>query len=69
MKRFYLQRNDDESGISGVGKVAEGVIFTNGRCSMSWLTQISSTGFYDSIEQLIHIHGHGGKTKVVMIDG
>lgn len=66
MKAFYLQRDEDESGVSGTGIVAEGVIFTDGRCAMRWLTEIASTGLYDNIEHLKRIHGHGGKTKVVI---
>jgi len=30
MKPFWLQRVEDDSGVSGVGLVAEGVIFSNG---------------------------------------
>ena len=29
MKPFWLERVEDESGVSGVGRVAEGVIFYN----------------------------------------
>lgn len=65
MKLFYLQRDEDESGVSGTGKVAEGVQFTDGTCALRWLTDIASTGFYSSIENLEFIHGHKGKTKVV----
>ncbi len=64
MKLFYLQRDIDESGVSGVGIVAEGIIFTDGRCALRWRTQTASTGLYDSIDQLEEIHGHQGKTIV-----
>ncbi len=66
MKLFYLQRDIDESGVSGTGIVAEGVEFSDGRVCMRWLTSTASTGFYDSIDQLELIHGHNGKTKVVI---
>ena len=29
-KMFYLKRVEDESGISGTGRIAQGVIFDNG---------------------------------------
>ena len=35
MKPFWLEKIEDESGISGVGRVAEGVDFSNGRCAMT----------------------------------
>ena len=31
MRRFHFIREKDASGVSGVGKVAEGVIFSNGK--------------------------------------
>jgi hypothetical protein len=65
MKKFHLLRTEDESGVSGTGVVAEGVIFENGTCALSWLTKYSSFGFYPNMEVLKAIHGHHGKTKVV----
>lgn len=65
MKTFYLNRIEDESGVSGTGKVAVGVIFPNGKCAMSWLTEYSSVAVYDSIKDVIHIHGHNGKTELI----
>lgn len=68
MRRFALVRYDDETGVSGTGQVAEGVEFTNGSCSMSWLTEATSVAVYPNIKELERIHGHGGKTKVEWID-
>ena len=68
MTPFWLFRKEDVSGQSGEGYVAEGVIFHNGRCVMSWLTVPSSVGVYESIEILEQIHGHGGKTEVILGD-
>jgi hypothetical protein len=66
--RFHLQRVEDESGVSGTGRVAEGVMFSDGACAMRWLTAHRSTAVYASISDLIHIHGHGGKTQIVFDD-
>lgn len=68
MRRFNLVRNEDESGVSGTGIVAQGIQFDNGRCAMAWLTSVSSIAVYDSIEDLVKIHGHNGKTVVGWID-
>lgn len=68
MRLFHLKRSVDDSGVSGTGVVAEGVIFKNGNCILHWLTQYSSLGFYETIEQLEKIHGHGGHTQVVYND-
>jgi hypothetical protein len=68
MKLFLLHRIEDESGVSGTGYVAEGVLFSNGKCAMSWLTKYTSIVIYDSIETLIAIHGHDGKTIVEWLE-
>jgi hypothetical protein len=65
VKRFWLQRNEDVSGVSGVGRVAEGVQFTNGKCALSWLTPMSSIVIYDSVSVCEAIHGHDGATIVI----
>jgi len=68
MKHFHLERVEDESGVSGTGIVAEGVIFSNGKCAINWLTKYSSIAVYENIEDVEFIHGHNGKTKVVLED-
>ena len=68
MKLFRLVRDTDVSGTSGTGIVAEGVQFSDGTCAMRWLTATASTGFYESIEDLIFIHGHEGATNAVFYD-
>lgn len=60
---FVLVRDIDETGVSGVGVVAEGVEFSDGSCAMSWLTEASSIGVYPNIKELNRIHGHGGKAR------
>jgi hypothetical protein len=63
---FHLQRHEDETGVSGTGRVAEGVVFDNGWCAMTWLSQHTSVAFYTSIAEVEAIHGHNGKTDVVI---
>lgn len=67
-RRFVLRRNEDETGISGIGVVAEGCQFARGWCVLSWLTEFTSCAVYPSIEELEAIHGHGGRTVVDWID-
>lgn len=63
-----MRRDVDETGVSGVGVVAEGVEFTDGRVALRWLTETTSTGVYDSLGDVRAIHGHGGRTEVVWVD-
>lgn len=69
MRRFHLQRDVDETGVSGTGKIAEGVMFSNGWVALTWLTEHTSVVFYPSIIDVEFIHGHGGLTRIVWGDG
>lgn len=64
---FHLVRKNDVSGVSGTGIVALGTEYPNGKCTISWNHELSCIGVYDSLEQLIEIHGHGGDTVVRFI--
>ena len=68
LKRFYLERTLDPVGISGTGVIAEGVVFSTGKVVLQWLTEYQSIGIYDSISDVLSIHGHNGTTSVVVID-
>lgn len=68
LRRFRLKRLEDESGVSGTGYVAEGVKFSDGQCVITWLTDTRSIGIYHSPVEMMHIHGHGGKTVIEWID-
>lgn len=68
MRRFNLIRKEDASGVSGVGNVAQGIQFDDGTCAMRWLTATASTAFYDSVNDVVVIHGHEGRTQVLFVD-
>lgn len=68
MRRFHFMRLEDASGVSGCGKVAEGVVFTNGKVALEWFGNHSSTNVYDSMADVEFIHGHQGRTKIVWDD-
>lgn len=69
LRKFILMRKEDESGISGTGIVAVGIIFPSGMCVMEWTTLVRSMGTYHSIADVESIHGHHGKTEVRLLDG
>ena len=50
MKRFVLDRREDETGVSGTGYIAEGVLFDNGKCALAWLSRYHSVTVFDNIE-------------------
>jgi hypothetical protein len=51
--------------VSGTGIVAEGVLLSDGRCVLHWLLEVDAINIYRSDEDLIAIHGHGGKTVIL----
>ena len=66
MKIFYLNRTEDESGVSGTGRITQGFIFDNGKVCLTWLSEHPSVTIYDNIGEVHAIHRHQGKTEVVM---
>lgn len=69
IRRFHFERTEDASGVSGCGKVAEGCVFEDtGEVIVHWFGCHGSTNFYHNIEDVIAVHGHEGKTKIVFDD-
>lgn len=69
MKTFVLQRDQDESGVSGTGPVGEVVEFPNGQAVLQWSEQtvagVPSLSIFPSLGDLEKVHGHDGKTRLV----
>jgi hypothetical protein len=57
---FTLVRPQDETGISGTGRVLDGVIFHTGQVVICWRSDHSSLTIFDSYEafKAIHIDPH-----------
>ena len=68
MRRFVLDRDNDLTGTSGVGLVAEGIQFSNGQVVIHWLSQLEAVNVYGNALVLETLHGHGGGTKVRWMD-
>ena len=62
---FTLIRTSDESGISGTGRVLDGIVFHTGQVVVCWRSDLqteepgfSSLAIYPSWEAFLHIHVH-----------
>ena len=62
-KLFTMYRHIDESGVSGTGRVLDGVIFHTGQVVVCWRTDInqqqpdlSSIAIYPSWDSFIKVH-------------
>jgi hypothetical protein len=69
MSAFTLYRGDDESGVSGLGIVLEGIVFSSGTCVIHWLTPApsGSIAIWESFNQFekVHILSHPSNDSVV----
>jgi len=60
---FTLIRVQDESGVSGVGRVLDGVVFHTGQVVVCWRSDLnrdapgySSLAIYPSWDAFLHVH-------------
>lgn len=76
-RRFVLDRQEDATGVSGTGVVAEGVEFSDGVAAIRWTVPPGRQGsgyptsvvFHDrGMESVEAIHGHSGLTRIVWLD-
>jgi hypothetical protein len=74
MQCFELIRQYDVSGVSGTGKVLEGVIFETGVCVIHWMgpPPRGSINIFDNFEQfkLVHVDSHPeNKSEIKWLKG
>lgn len=69
IRTFTVCRQADESGVSGLGIVVEGVVFATGHCVVHWLTPAprGALAIWDSIDDFIkvHIKPHPGNVTII----
>jgi hypothetical protein len=39
MRTFTVYRGNDETGVSGIGVIIQGVLFANGKCVIQWICE------------------------------
>ncbi|MFH9426392.1 hypothetical protein [Streptomyces sp. NPDC017529] len=67
-RRFYLERHTDVTGMSGTGRVADGVLWPDGTASVRWRGPRPSIVHWDRLDDAETVHGHGGATRIVWVD-
>lgn len=78
MIRFQMYRRDEEATaathtedtINPPDEVQfEGVIFSDGKCAIRWLTEKRSVSVWDTFEDMMAVHGHPEYgSEIVWID-
>ena len=74
IRTFTVCRQNDETGISGVGVVIEGAIFATGQCVAHWLYPPPRGGIaiFDSLNDFLKVHvlpHKENKTIITFEDG
>jgi hypothetical protein len=67
-RRFYLQRDHDVTGVSGAGRVADGVLWPDGSADIRWRGERPSSVHWNELGHAAAIHGHDGATRIVWLD-
>lgn len=78
-RRFYLERVEDASGVSGTGTVAFGVEYPDGAVHLQWCnagnddleTDTNGVAFKpapDGADATREVHGHDGRTALHWLD-
>ncbi|MFJ6561884.1 hypothetical protein ACIQMV_18885 [Streptomyces sp. NPDC091412] len=65
---FHLQRDHDISGVSGTGRIADGVLWPDGTVALRWIGDRPSTVHWERLSDAVAIHGHDGATRIVWAD-
>ena len=74
IRTFTVARQNDETGVSGVGVIIEGVEYATGQVVIHWLFPPPRGGIaiFDSLEDFlkVHVHPHpANKTIITFEDG
>jgi hypothetical protein len=71
-RTFKLVRDKDVTGVSGVGVVVEGVVFSDGHAAVHWVNSPypTTTPYPEGLESVMYIHDHkgAGTTRLVWDD-
>lgn len=78
-RRFEVHRQQDMTGVSGVGVVADGVQFPDGTTVVRWRELAeddphyvrgvrATTVVFPGVEAVAALHGHDGATRLVWLD-
>lgn len=71
-RTFKLIRDEDVTGVSGLGAVVEGVLFSDGHAAVHWVNSPypTTTPHPEGLESVMYIHDHkgAGTTRLVWDD-
>lgn len=69
-RRFYLNRVNDQTGISRTGRVLEGILTQSGKVFVEWRPPHSTMGIYNSLTEFktIHVDCHPSCNEIVWLD-
>jgi len=69
MRKFTIARKNDQSGVSGTGVIAQGVLFATGDVAIQWLTPPPDGDLQikRSLKSFIEVHVHPHPENITII--
>lgn len=69
IRPFQLIREQDPTGVSGTGIVAQGCYFpVVNKAVVCWVGKHRSVVVWDDLNSMMKVHGHGGLTQIRWIE-
>jgi hypothetical protein len=70
LRRFFVLREKDPSGVAGTGRILEGVVFPCGKVVLKWRLPLSSLVVFEDFKSFceIYLHAHPTCNKLVWAD-
>jgi hypothetical protein len=68
MRRFLVIRNQEVSDIPNSDVIAEGTVFSDGMSVIRWLREPCSMSVFNTVDDVLAVHGHEGKTQLQFVD-
>ena len=71
LRRFFVLRHRDPSGIAGLGRIVEGVIFPCGKTVLKWRLPTSSLVIFENFTEFheIYLKAHPTANELIFVDG
>jgi len=71
-RMFYIERKLDVTGISGLGRVLDGVVFQTGQMVVCWRSEYSSITVFPSWDafEAVHLRAHPeNRAQITFVNG
>jgi len=70
LRRFFVLRHRDPSGVAGTGRIVEGVVFPCGKVVLKWRLPTSSLVIFENFTEFrdIYLMAHPTANELIFVD-